>query len=887
MFRLLCRRYRGVAAGLLAFTIVFYHSSGLNASAHQCENLQFGKVGTSQGENTSRRSDFYISVFDQCEFEAKRGDTDAIAYLGYMYRHGYGTSRDLDIARTWYEKAAENNSKLALDGLAFLRKNDEEDEQEDLLSPNQNGPSSTSNDEKAPEIEKSGVSESDESEAGVKLTKEQESITKPTAVAESDKPRVSDVDIRLAEINCSTGLCRLIDTQVPLKVLPRPFSTLYKQMDSQSEILDSTIPAFTPLFVYERVGVDQRDADSRNGWYRVGDDDKAALGWIKADDLVEWHNALVLSYTPVGVGDEKRNRVIGFSDIDQLRDIAESDDREETAATLFDGIERREPGQPIPDLIKNAGVVSAEPKGVYRDIKDNFYMWPILSWSQPDEEEDERFLEFIQLVPECRKTDDHSSENKTETAGGSTVDVAEYLQGEVAGTKRVEAADVVFVVDTTGSMVPYIEAVKEGILQTAEEISQAYGGVRFGFVGFQDDFEELDYVSRDFFPDGLVDAQAFVQSVEREVQAETWGKHMIPERLFEGLRQGLNAKWRDNSIRFIVVITDAPGIPTGSDELSEVVTETYIALEEKDSELYEHLVNKSIQEAADIGRQASDANLQVFSIFIDPASFPEISAIAEQQLEALPQNENTTDGYTKLDGAGGVESDFRVSISYLASKVADALGKDIADYQDASGALESNSELDKESNPVSIPVDSIVEAAVMEHLGNAKIEDCDYRGWTTDRDLADSAVRALDVNVMLAHHQFDTLYRTVKDIHAALSSGELTGLNFIDSLKSVGTVAISNPEAIERARTGSLSSSGLLPRWLEDLPYHSDIANLSAEDINDMTSADRTQLEVNIGNKIRRYETVIGNGDLWHALSKYDEGKPERRVTPIPLEDLP
>ena len=416
-------------------------------------------------------------------------------------------------------------------------------------------------------------------------------------------------EVNVASVSCESGLCRLTDTQVPLKVLPRPFSTLYS--DKGETVVDSTIPAFAPMYVFEREGVEQDNADSRKGWYQVGETTKEPNGWISADDVVEWHNSLILSYTPVGVDEEKRNQVVGFSTIEDLENFALDDERETKAQTLLAEIDAREPGSTVSQDIIDSGVVSAEPKGVYRDINDAFYMWPILSWATSDYDPDERFVEFIQLVPECRQTD----EPKTDTT-----DVAGYLQGESTGKKKVEAADVIFVVDTTGSMEPYIEAVKAGISDAVETLNEAPGSIRFGFVGFQDDFEELDYIAKDFFPGGLVDASTFLSTVDSEVKVEEWGQHMIPERMFDGFDTAINAQWRDDSIKFVIAVSDAPAIPSDDGDPPQPVPEDYILLETDEPRRFDQLVDASVDQAGALGRRAKDGTSKLCQFSLTPVS---------------------------------------------------------------------------------------------------------------------------------------------------------------------------------------------------------------------------------------------------------------------------
>ena len=304
-------------------------------------------------------------------------------------------------------------------------------------------------------------------------------------------------------------------------------------------------------------------------------------------------------------------------------------------------------------------------------------------------------------------------------------------------------------------------------------------------------------------------------------------------------------------------------------------------LEKDKPEQFTQLIKTSVDQAGALGRRAIDGNVKVMSIFIKPDKHENLSAIATKQMNSLTQNLNTPDGFVALDGAKGSVTGFDTAILQLASTITIAMGIDSFEELDTKLEEEAGEE-DK-----MLPIDSLLKAAVMEHLGATTPEDCDYRGWVSDRDLAESAVRALDVNVLLTHDQFDTLYRTVKDIHAALATADITGLQFIDALKSVGTITVADPEAIERAKTGGLASSGLLPRWLESLPYKSDIAVLSAEDIDLLSAAERTQISVSVGNKISRFQTVIEDNDMWHTINGNDEGDIKSRVAPIPLDDLP
>lgn len=65
---------------------------------------------------------------------AEVGDPRAQYYLGTMYNHGHGTSRDLRLAAEWYEKAARAGHRDAAFTLGFLLYSGGEEHEPDLTA---------------------------------------------------------------------------------------------------------------------------------------------------------------------------------------------------------------------------------------------------------------------------------------------------------------------------------------------------------------------------------------------------------------------------------------------------------------------------------------------------------------------------------------------------------------------------------------------------------------------------------------------------------------------------------------------------------------------------------------------------------------------------------
>ncbi|MGI8551588.1 MAG: vWA domain-containing protein [Dehalococcoidia bacterium] len=114
--------------------------------------------------------------------------------------------------------------------------------------------------------------------------------------------------------------------------------------------------------------------------------------------------------------------------------------------------------------------------------------------------------------------------------------------------------DVAFVVDTTGSMGPFIEAARDNIRRVAEEVADLGDlDLHFAVVEYRDHPpQELSFVTRVYpFDDG--DA---LQAVLNGLQPEGGGD--APEAVLDGLVAAANLAWRANADRLCFLVGDAP-----------------------------------------------------------------------------------------------------------------------------------------------------------------------------------------------------------------------------------------------------------------------------------------------------------------------------------------
>lgn len=123
-------------------------------------------------------------------------------------------------------------------------------------------------------------------------------------------------------------------------------------------------------------------------------------------------------------------------------------------------------------------------------------------------------------------------------------------------------ADIVFTLDTTGSMGFAIEGMKRTITQLADIYLEARVDTRLGVIQFRDrSFGELDNgyptLQREAFAEGEFtnDAKEFRDRVSWYKAA---GGGPTPESSFDALALASRSAWRDEANRIIIHITDAP-----------------------------------------------------------------------------------------------------------------------------------------------------------------------------------------------------------------------------------------------------------------------------------------------------------------------------------------
>lgn len=673
----------------------------------------------------------------------------------------------------------------------------------------------------------------------------------PAAVAEESAGQVVCV---------KDQVCRDTTTRLPLRVLPRPRSALYKGPSAEpNNIVKDNVPAFSPLYAFSRPdGAGTATGDDAKGWYQVGGTVTRPSGWMQARDLFEWRQALVVGYAPVGVAPNQRNPVIFFKTLDQASAIAEADDRAAKTATLLGAIKAQSPP---------STVVSHEPfGGGWLNIDDKFYLLPILDYKVVRLDDDPiRYLMLAAADLRERALPGQAGQDMREVAPTASSD---KIINELADLD----VDLVFLMDMTSSMGPFIEQTRRSMTDIANAIAQdnqRNQHTRFGLVGYRDNSElmpGLEWTTKNFTP-SLVEGREILRVINTASEASS-SSDDYPEEVFAGVKAAQASKWRPNALRIIVQVGDASAHPPG----------------------HKYNTTGGLDETA-IRKTLDLDKITFMSLHLrDPRAEPDW-AVAEAQFSRLATNPGA-DKPAYFAVPSRDEGAYPAISKQVAGKIV-AL-TDPAQRAAVASSLAGN---DKAATPSSAqgagstsPADqasilnNTLMASLMTVVGRAEKAPRDVTGWSSDHDMANSKIRTLEVRVLLSQRQVNDLSGQLDRLLQSIKESKLTSSSLFSSLQALSAGMESKGDT-SKSEVDDLSSSRLLPSWIASLPYKSNVLNLNDASWAAMSPDDRGRFESTLLADLDYYRDVLKTPGRWKKLDEGDAAV--ESVAAIPLDMLP
>lgn len=623
------------------------------------------------------------------------------------------------------------------------------------------------------------------------------------------------------------------------RVLTRPGAELVSAPGANDGKL---IDALSRFYLY----ADEEQESKR--WLQVGVDTRGdTKGWVLAERTVPWKQQLTLGLTNPAA----RDRMLFFRSADDLKKILALDNPAEVTAPLVKNIEQGG---------RDERIVAIEPDK-HIDINDQFYLLPILD-----------FDEIYTTAGHKVKT----LEVASVTQQGLPPNRQERVPSPVTLLESFKAA-VVFVIDSTISMRPYIEETKKAVDRIYGRIRDAgvLDKVSFGLVAYRAGIEKipkLEYLSKKFAdPTEVEDADDFLGKVAalREARVST---AEFDEDAFAGVIKALeDVPWSQFGARYLILVTDAGALQGGK--------------------------SKTGLEAAQVQSEAGELGVAVYALHLKTPEGRENHAGAEATYRGLTKNAYLQEPLYFPVAAGSVKQ-FGKSVDTLADSIIDHVkrasqGETVAGSAKTSQVAKESPKqtatpgADPELKRLQALTRALGHAMQLAYLGKAEKTSAPrvFEGWISDLDFADPTKRTVDVRVLLTKNQLSDLEMILRKIVDAADRGVLEPGRFFDSLRSIAAQYGRDPNLATRPEATKLADLGILGEYLEGLPYQSDVMHLDQ----DTWSRWGPQRQYDFINRLKAKTQLYAryNADLgrWKPLA---EGSPvDEHVYPVRLRDLP
>lgn len=617
------------------------------------------------------------------------------------------------------------------------------------------------------------------------------------------------------------------------RVVTHPGADLYASAWNSATAQKERVKPFTVFYVYNRSSLDGTQ------WLQVGRSINCKVsGWIKKTKVSDWQQSLTLMFT------ERTGRqpVLFFKNLESLENLAGSSSPGNAAIKLTSQFAAIKSGRRPPPP-GDFPILAMEPpeEAVSRE---RFYLMPIFKAV-------ERFegVKFLQVA---------------------SIDPGSW---QLPGDSELRTG-IVFVLDTTISMKPYINRTRKAVRKIYDAVEKAglADKVAFGLVVFRNSTKKtpgLEYVSKVL--SDIRDGRKRREFEAALAGAEEAGvsTHSFNEDAFAGLKMALEElNWATYQSRLIFLITDAG--PIGNND-------PYSS------------TGMNRREIADM---AAAKGVKIFALHLKTpvGRVSNNLAYAETQYRALTGHSDALIGdlYVPIE-ANQPERGVRGF-----GRVVEGVASQMVELVRATSAGERLRLPDKSSPPSGdMAVEAERKAAV---LGYAmQLEFLGRRGdvkapkvvtsWVSDRDLVRPETPSFQVTVMLTKNQLSDLHLRLKIILDEAQRTKRTGSrDFFQSLLSAAALTSRDPDQFRARPDQDLSQLGVLSEFLDGLPYRSSVMRLTEDDWYRLSVGEQQAIIDDLKSKIRRYEQIHDDVANWVSFGETDPGDSVYRV---PLGIMP
>lgn len=606
------------------------------------------------------------------------------------------------------------------------------------------------------------------------------------------------------------------------RVILRPGATILERPEASAP--SRPTPGFGVFYVYARQG------GASDGWLEIGAaQDGRTQGWVKAERAIDWKQTMVLAFNnPAG-----RDRAMFFRDAETPRRLwLNTRGGTEEAVRL-----RQEAGSAT-----EGPIIALEPEN-FVDITRQFYLLPILSADRVENEaaQEARLLEVI------------SAPAQQAPPPPADPDALRNYRGAV-----------VFVVDTTISMGPYIERTREALKRVVDRIrdTAVRDNFRFGMVAFRDHMggnPRLEYITRMVSLPELGEASDAILPRLSQLAEARESNEGFDEDSLAGIKLALDdVAWQQYGGRFVILVTDA-----GARDAKDPRGQTQMGPEE-------------MRQLA----QSEAKQVAIYAIHLKTPEGRNNHARAERQYRELTRFGAAGELYYPV--TEGNLNQFGQTVDALTdallAQVAAAVGRPIAGIRAPQSPTERR---------IAEQAEIVGTAMRLSYLGRERQQTAPdvVRSFVLDQELnpADPKPekRPLDVRVLLTRNQLSDLANTLRGIIQAQAAARLSPETFFERVRGAAAAASRDPRRMAEFQR----LSGAFGEYLQDLPYQSQIMEFTQEEWNNMGAGRRTEIVNALEAKLRLYEEFNRQPSLWVS---FDGGRDAgEAMYPVPIDALP
>ncbi len=632
------------------------------------------------------------------------------------------------------------------------------------------------------------------------------------------------------------------------RVVSNPGAVLYSDPNGQMKVGNPR--TFTAYYVYAQKG----------DMVRVGASATKADGWISKDLVTWWPQAITMVFSdipPQPFHKKKRKPVLFFKDHDSLVKMCTADSIKDTVdqyVTLFQSKAAFPPDSPVIAIEPFTSQVSQR----------NFYLMPVLDIDTQFGESGTMLLQVASLNPGISQKNTGSKKENS-------------LQKKSDGNGM--NIGIVFVVDTTISMKPYIDSTKDIIRHIFDKLqnSKAKDNVDIAVIGFRSNVEKspnTQYNTRIVSDFASVKDRQKLESLLDDLDEAKAPTHDINEDALSGVKDAIDKlSWEKVDGKMIMLVTDAGPLQdkTAKTGMTAEAMADYLRL----NKIYLTAIHVKSPKVAKNHKYAEE-------------SYKALSKMSNNRSNYIPINASTpTQGAAEFLKVGEKVADI---FCKFAERQIQGKEPEKTEVKPASSASAEDAAADiSETIGYAMQLQFVGDSSgtTAPHVVNSWIADSDLSLLEANPD--ESPVPVVLPAVLLTKMQLSQLRKQVNTIietaeQAFLKSSEDAGFNFYDQLISAAAQMTRDPSAFSDSPNANLAQKGVLLEVLDGLPYKSRILGLQRDDWSNMTVGQQREFIARLRGLVKLYDEYDQDNTHWES---FGSSNPNEWVYRVPLNVLP